>query len=328
VLTRNGSSFERSNAAGIPGVGLPEGKAVAADLAAIKPGTPATPAATVTPDERQLDDGLPAGQPRPGHADQGCGEAASATAGPRGAQANEKVNDGRAADAQLHPHVNAACDIGTPTVHARAEEIVERQSELERVTQAVELARLERELATEIDRGKREEARHDHGANLAAGMYYSQVAPALESSLSQSTALNYGKDFLQRKSTDDILEEMLAEQLLYTRGRTISLMSKTVDARDAVTTRVLHQALDGTAKTLVKVVQALMEYRRYARRAPGSYRIAQANVAQQQIVQNYTTFGATHAGPEATSTATRTGATKVPAVPGGTSLAPRGGEAQ
>lgn len=82
------------------------------------------------------------------------------------------------------------------------------------------------------------------------------------------------------------MEELLAEQLLFHRGRSIALSCQVAEATDPVRTRVIHGALDGVAKNIRKLAHELNEWRRPQRQCNTLVAIGQANVAGQQVIHN------------------------------------------
>lgn len=86
-------------------------------------------------------------------------------------------------------------------------------------------------------------------------------------------------------STRDPLEEMLVVQALWTHTRLARLSSIANQQTTPNHIKVVHDACDRAGNTLRRQMLALAEYRRPPR-TDAFMAIKQANVAQQQVVQN------------------------------------------
>ena len=83
----------------------------------------------------------------------------------------------------------------------------------------------------------------------------------------------------------DVLEEMLVVQMAWTHARLARLSSIACDQDQRANVQVVHDACDRAANTFRRQMLALIEYRRPAQ--PGHFvAIKQANLANQQVVQN------------------------------------------
>lgn len=83
----------------------------------------------------------------------------------------------------------------------------------------------------------------------------------------------------------DIVEQMLAVQMAWTHARLAKLTKLAVDQQLTCNVRVVNEACDRAANTFRRQMLALAEYRRPAQPS-GFVAIKNANIANQQVVQN------------------------------------------
>ena len=92
-------------------------------------------------------------------------------------------------------------------------------------------------------------------------------------------------DLMLRFKARDPVEEMLFSQMVLTYGRMVSLTAS-VDLQSNIKwATMMHEAADRAANTFRRQMLALAEYRRPPR-TNSFTAIGQANIAQQQVVQN------------------------------------------
>jgi hypothetical protein len=100
-----------------------------------------------------------------------------------------------------------------------------------------------------------------------------------------AAARKYAMSFQDRLGQGDPLEEILVQHLLWTHARATQLSHLTAQAASLPTLEMLSAATDRTMNTLRRLVGAIDEHRH----GPSSVtRIAQANIANQQVVMNAT----------------------------------------
>ena len=102
--------------------------------------------------------------------------------------------------------------------------------------------------------------------------------------IAESSAKFVGDLMLRFKARDPV-EEMLFSQMVLTYGRMVSLTAS-VDLQSNIKwATMMHEAADRAANTFRRQMLALAEYRRPPR-TNSFTAIGQANIAQQQVVQN------------------------------------------
>lgn len=131
-------------------------------------------------------------------------------------------------------------------------------------------------------------AQHYHRDAMLTGVYHQilhrgidQIFPGPEL---RETMLSFVTDTIRRAEPADPMEEMLVCQMLLAHMRSLHmtyLMGATSDSQDA---GVLAQHAERASNTYRRLMLALAEYRRPARRSFTAIR--QANVAHQQVVAN------------------------------------------
>jgi hypothetical protein len=128
------------------------------------------------------------------------------------------------------------------------------------------------------------ERRHAHRA-IASDVYDQQTRTFLNCETIQATSLEYVEDIVERLECRDPLEEMLALQALWTHARLARLSILANRQTDADSMKIVNDACDRAANTFRRYVLAMAEYRRPPR-TDAFVAIGQANVAQQQVVNN------------------------------------------
>ena len=145
------------------------------------------------------------------------------------------------------------------------------------------LARREPEVQREQEA---EFARMVHGP-ITGSLVYTAVSKHLQQCAAfEETAQQFTADFIERVAPRDPLEELLALQMLYTHGRVGYLSTQATQQRDPKKVKVYHEAADGASNTFRKLMLGLAQYRRPPRGGDTFMAIRQANVAEQQVVQN------------------------------------------
>ena len=127
--------------------------------------------------------------------------------------------------------------------------------------------------------------RVDHGSVPAGYVYQEQTLTFARRETIQGTAFEFVDDFLRRLNLCDPLEELLAFQALWTHARLgrLSHPANQQEGREGM--KAVNDACDRAANTYRRQMLALAEYRRPPR-SESFVAIKQANVAQQQVVQN------------------------------------------
>lgn len=131
-----------------------------------------------------------------------------------------------------------------------------------------------------------------HGM-LAGDVYRQQLAslsmrgglkPALD-----KTGGAYAKDLVARLNPRDPLEEMLVEQCLWAHGRVRHLSALANQQTNVDASRQVNDSADKASNTFRRLMLALREYRQPPRSGDQFTAIKQANIANQQVVQNLET---------------------------------------
>ena len=92
------------------------------------------------------------------------------------------------------------------------------------------------------------------------------------------------RDFETRMTPRDAVEEMLLAQMAWTHARLAYLSTISTKQQSVKWFQLVHEAADAASNTFRRQMLALAEYRRPPRASFTA--IAQANIAQQQVVQN------------------------------------------
>lgn len=167
-----------------------------------------------------------------------------------------------------------------------------------------------------------------HHLTLATGCYISVLLPMLGSYFKELgihlSAKDFVREFLDGIKPQDPMEELLAVQALMAHIRMLRLTVLSGNQPDLTALQVTNEYADRASNTFRRLMLALHEYRKPPR-APDSFTaIKQANIAQQQVVQN----GKSHNGtatneqgcPDSPSTPTQLpehGQAALPTDPGG-----------
>lgn len=101
----------------------------------------------------------------------------------------------------------------------------------------------------------------------------------------QATGINHVKSVLQSMQCRDPMEDMLVQQALWTHARVAKLTILAKDQTQLYEIRILHEACNKASNTYRRLMLALAEKRR-PKRSDAFVAIKQANLAQQQVVQN------------------------------------------
>jgi hypothetical protein len=129
----------------------------------------------------------------------------------------------------------------------------------------------------------------------------------------------------------DALEEMLVVQMAWTHARLARLSAIAHNQEHRGNVQVIHDACDQAANTFRRQMLALAEYRRPAAQAGSFVAIRQANVANQQVVQNVEAQSPNRSpspkkdGRSNEQGSARAGTAALPAVAGGAPIPPGGG---
>jgi hypothetical protein len=130
--------------------------------------------------------------------------------------------------------------------------------------------------------------------NAIAGMVYAnalkqRIGAMLPDSIAQSAML-YVDDLIERMSPRDPAEEMLVTQLVLTHARVLHLTDLANRQQGLEQIRTMHEYTDRASNTYRRLMLTLAEYRRPP--AESSFTaIRQANIANQQVVQNHENSG-------------------------------------
>lgn len=127
-----------------------------------------------------------------------------------------------------------------------------------------------------------------HSRTLPAAVFESMVkhlgckpdSPAVQ------LAMDYAMDAIQRMDPRDPLEEMLLAQMLLTHMRVMRLNSLANQQTEPGKIRTVNEYADRATNTYRRLMLALAEYRRPPL-AAGAPTVGQANIAHQQVVQNF-----------------------------------------
>lgn len=130
-----------------------------------------------------------------------------------------------------------------------------------------------------------------HGL-LAGDVYRRQILPLTREGgagpILEATADTYGRELVASMKPRDALERMLVEQCLWTHGRVLHLSTLANQQTAVETSRQVNASADKASNTFRRLLLALAEYRRPPRSGDSFTAIKQANIANQQVVQNQT----------------------------------------
>lgn len=145
------------------------------------------------------------------------------------------------------------------------------------------------------DAGSEQERRELHGEIMAGGVYARYARKLAEdgwgaeshvTAETGATCVQYAGDVLRRMKPRDPMEEMLITQALWTHARIAELTDLAVAQKRYESLQVLNDAIDRASNTFRRQMLALKEYRRPPKGSDSYTRIQQANIANQQVVQN------------------------------------------
>lgn len=132
---------------------------------------------------------------------------------------------------------------------------------------------------------------HYHRDVLLTGVYYRVLAHSIEKMFPspelRQSCLAFVTDTIRRAEPQDPMEEMLISQMLLAHLRSLHMTFLSGGSQHTEDIGALAQHAERASNTYRRLMLALAEYRRPAHRSFTA--IAQANVAQQQIVANGTT---------------------------------------
>jgi hypothetical protein len=165
----------------------------------------------------------------------------------------------------------------------------------------------------------RERAVIDHSYSLLASLYRHLLEPVVGTDERlEGSSTPYVIDLVKRFAPRDPVEEMLLSQMVQTHLRLTNLTVKAHQQKHLAWAKLMHEAADRAANTFRRQMLALAEYRSPKPPPRHVTRIAQANIANQQVVHNAArpTGGAGNATNEQGSTGTDThGAGRRPTAP-------------
>lgn len=135
-----------------------------------------------------------------------------------------------------------------------------------------------------------------HGGIMVGGLYGRMTRQLVEQTWGEdsgvaietnATAVQRGDDVLKAMKASDPLEEMLVAQALWTHARVARLNNLAITQTDRENLRIVNEAADRATNTFRRVMLALAEYRRPPRAGDSFTAIKQANIANQQVIQNH-----------------------------------------
>jgi hypothetical protein len=124
------------------------------------------------------------------------------------------------------------------------------------------------------------------GRTLPSAVYGIAMGPLLGDKR-KPQARAYARDVIDRMAPRDAAEEMLVAQLLFAHARVMRLTEMANHQSNLESLRVLHEYADRASNTYRRLMLALAEYRRPPRTGDTFAVVKQANIAGQQVVQNY-----------------------------------------
>jgi hypothetical protein len=124
-----------------------------------------------------------------------------------------------------------------------------------------------------------------HVPLIGQHVYRNQLQTFARSDDLDKSTLQYISDILTGMKPRDAFEEMLIMQALWTHNRVAQLSSFVGAQKNVKWSQHMHDAADRASNTFRRLMLALAEYRRPPR-SDAFMAIKQANLAQQQVVQN------------------------------------------
>ena len=128
-------------------------------------------------------------------------------------------------------------------------------------------------------------ARLVHRDLLAGGIYGGQTKDASASEAFKESAWRYAIGNLNDMKPKDPIEEMLVMQALWTHARVAKLSGLAVQQSNLQALEIINGACDRAANSFRRLALALSEYR-HPRSGDQFVAIKQANLADQQVIQN------------------------------------------
>jgi hypothetical protein len=129
-----------------------------------------------------------------------------------------------------------------------------------------------------------------HHSTLATICYLRVLSPMLASYLEELglhiSAKDFVREFLDGIKPRDPMEELLAVQALLAHIRVLRLTVLSSDQSTLPALQSAHEYADRASNTFRRLMLALHEYRKPPRTPDSFTAIKQANIAQQQVVQN------------------------------------------
>ena len=144
-------------------------------------------------------------------------------------------------------------------------------------------------LQADTDEGRRvRKALHDL---MAGEVYLRQIYLTTKDdmgigAMSQATASKYATELVARMKPRDPLEDMLVMQCLWAHGRVAHLSMLANQQTSVETSQQVNDSADKASNTFRRLMLALVEYRRPPKLGDNFTAIKQANIANQQVVQN------------------------------------------
>src|SRR5688572_21647080 len=136
--------------------------------------------------------------------------------------------------------------------------------------------------------GTPEGARITHGTMLIGTMFENQIRDICGDEPDHpyvAAAKGFAADVLSRMQPRDAVEQLLLGQMLLTHIRAARLTCGAMRQTNAKWAQLMHEAADRAGNTFRRQILALAEYRRPPRPPRSFTAIGQANIAQQQLVQ-------------------------------------------
>ena len=125
---------------------------------------------------------------------------------------------------------------------------------------------------------------HAHGLPSAI---YAQVISKLLGGREDADARLYARDAHERMAPKDPVEEMLVTQMILTHARVMHLTGLLGQQTTGEGVRTICEYTDRASNTYRRLMLALSEYRRPPRTGDTFAVVKQANIANQQVVQNH-----------------------------------------
>lgn len=125
-----------------------------------------------------------------------------------------------------------------------------------------------------------------HGRSVPSAIYAEALIPTIGEQHA-NTGDTYAKGVLDRMAPRDPAEEMLIAQLLLAHARVMRLSQLANKQTSLEGLRTVHEYADRASNTYRRLMLALAEYRRPPRSGDTFAVVKQANIANQQVIQNH-----------------------------------------